>query len=202
MHPASAASNNTMSNEGNRVAMFEAYWAIFRANTTECLEQGRELATPSPTAGSESVDMEDSHSDNPIGPVDDVRTHTASAARATTQAAEENVAANDLHFDPLRALDDPRVLKEYVQYVLDTATETPASSKWKKRWATRTILGTFGRVCYHCNKLIVVQYKCPSPCDPHFRNGRSWHRTCYMDYRSTLTRNRTRTKKANPKVPP
>ena len=181
--------------------MFEAALSVSTANTTHCLEEDRRSATPSLAASLNSVYMEEAHSAPAKCALDDTRTHTASAARGTTKAANENVAADDLHFDPLRALDDPHVLKQYVQYVLDTATETPASSKWKKRWATRTILGTLGRVCCRCNKLIVVQYKCPSPCDPHFRNGRSWHRACYMDYSNTLKRNRTRTKKANPRVP-
>ena len=99
---------------------------------------------------------------------------------STAHAAKVNIDPEDLLFDPTKANDDPEVYMQYFKFVLDSATNTPCSSEWKKRWIRHAITRCAKEVCRGCKKLIVVQYKCPSPCDPYYLRGQTWHRACFL----------------------
>ena len=105
----------------------------------------------------------------------------------TAHAENVNVNTDDLPFDPLKANEDIYVFKQYVTYVLDTATPGETSQDWKWRWACRTIRKSCDKIYHGCKKLIVVQYTRPKSCDPHFRNDHVWHRSCFIDDRSGKT---------------
>ena len=97
---------------------------------------------------------------------DDSTTADCAPQGGTAHAAKANIDPEDLPFDPTKANDDVEVFEQYFKYVSDTATDTPCSMEWKRRWIRRAIKNCAKEVCHGCKKLIVVQYKCPNPCDP------------------------------------